>query len=207
MKIKDYRYKTYHRCLVEKTLEENRHYVSGQMLDIGAMRPRYNHLFNASVTAVDLTPDPEFNVLYGDIQKGLDFKDGTFDSIICIEVFLYLDQYQKAIHEIHRLLKEGGTALISTPFLYRDIGDRIRLTESTFLSEMQAFSSIKSIRLGNGFTIIWDILRKKVYSVRNKFARYTLFSLIVPYLLFLKAFGIENKKDDYYSGLFFILQK
>jgi ubiquinone/menaquinone biosynthesis C-methylase UbiE len=207
MSLNDYRFKTYHRCLVEKALRTNRHLITGKMLDIGAMKPRYNHLFNASVTAVDLSPNEELGVLYGDVQEGLPFGDNSFDSIICIEVFLYLDHYTRAIKEIHRLLKPGGTALISTPFIYRDIKDRIRLTESTFISEFTNFSKIQSHRLGNGFTVIWDILRRKVYSIRNKLFRYFMFALIVPYFVFLKLFKIEDQKDDYYSGLFFILQK
>jgi SAM-dependent methyltransferase len=207
MSLKDYRFKTYHRCLVEKALTANKHLITGKMLDVGAMRPRYNHLFNASVTAIDLRPNEELGVLYGDIQKGLPFGDGSFDSIICIEVFLYLDHYTRAINEIHRLLKPGGTAFISTPFVYRDIKDRIRLTESTFISQFANFSKVRSQRLGNGFTVIWDILRRKVYSIKNKVLRYFVFALIVPYFAVLKLFRIEDQKDDYYSGLFFILQK
>ncbi|HTF30094.1 MAG TPA: class I SAM-dependent methyltransferase [Flavitalea sp.] len=207
MRIADYRFKTYHRCLVEKALVKHQRLITGKALDIGAMRPRYNHLFNASFTAVDLTPNEELGVLYGDIQEGLPFEDNSFDSIICIEVFLYLDQYEKSIGEIYRLLKPGGTAIISTPFMYRDTGDTIRLTESFFLTHFKAFSLVQSLRLGNGFIVIWDILRRKIYSVKNKFVRYLLFSLILPYFAILKIFNLERLKDDFYSGLFFILRK
>jgi SAM-dependent methyltransferase len=207
MKVNDYRYKTYHRRLVEKVLAQHRHLVTGRTLDIGALKPRYNYLFNAQITAVDLVANDELGVLYGDIQQGLSFADETFDSIICIEVFLYLDQYEKAISEIHRLLKPGGRALISTPFLCRDMADRIRLTEGTFLEEFRAFTGAKAIRLGNGYTVIWDILRNKIYGVRFKLLRYLLFGFILPYLGIIKLFGMERWIDDYYSGLFFVLQK
>ena len=207
MRIADYRFKTYHRCLVEKALVRHKRSITGKTLDIGAMRPRYNHLFNASFTAVDLTPNEELGVLYGDIQEGLPFEDNSFDSIICIEVFLYLDQYEKSIVEIHRLLKPGGTAIISTPFMYRDTGDTIRLTERFFLTHFKAFSSVQSQKLGNGFIVIWDILRRKINSVKNKFVRYLLFTLILPYFAILKIFNLERLKDDFYSGLFFILRK
>jgi hypothetical protein len=45
MKIADYRFKTYHRCLVEKALVRHKRLINGKTFDIGAMRPGYNHLF------------------------------------------------------------------------------------------------------------------------------------------------------------------
>jgi SAM-dependent methyltransferase len=146
-------------------------------------------------------------VLYGDIEKGLTFNNEYFDSVICIEVFEYLDNYQRAIDEIFRLLKPAGKAFISVPFVYRDHTDNIRFTEKMFTSKFQMFSSVKSVRIGNGYVVIWDILKKKVFSIRFKLLRYFFFILILPYLGFLKLFNVEKIKDDFYSGLFIMLEK
>jgi len=43
-------------------------------------------------------------------------QDGSFDAIMCIEVFEHLPQPIKAIHEFSRLLKHEGTLILTAPF-------------------------------------------------------------------------------------------
>jgi len=207
MRFSEYVYKTYHRILLEQLIAKHAYHITGSMLDVGALNPRYNHLFKASVTSVDLIINEKLGVQYGDIEKGLSFNDASFDSVICIEVFEYLDNYQKAIDEIYRLLKPDGTAFISIPFFYRDHTDNIRFTEKMFLSKLALFRNLKSTRIGNGYIAVWDILRKKVFGIRFKLLRYLFFIMILPYLGFLKLFNVARIKDDFYSGLFVILEK
>lgn len=202
-----YVYKTYHRILLERLIAKHAHQISGSMLDVGALNPRYNHLFKASVTSVDIVVNEKLGVQYGDIEKGLAFEDASFDSVICIEVFEYLDNYQSAIDEIHRLLKPGGKAFISVPFIYRDHLDNIRLTEKMLTTKLKQFSSVSGIRIGNGYIVVWDILKRKIFSIRFKPLRYFFFILLLPYLGILKLFNVQKIRDDFYSGLFMIIQK
>ena len=60
-------------------------------------------------------------LIRGDAMK-LPFKDESFDVITAFEVIEHLDDPQKAIGEIRRVLKTGGVALISTP--RRDLWQR-----------------------------------------------------------------------------------
>lgn len=50
----------------------------------------------------------------GDIEH-IPFPDNTFDAVVSLGVIEYLDSDQKALGEIRRVLKAGGTAVISTP--------------------------------------------------------------------------------------------
>ena len=45
----------------------------------------------------------------------LPFADSSFDKIICSEVLEHIPDYEKALEEITRLLKPGGTLAISVP--------------------------------------------------------------------------------------------
>ena len=45
----------------------------------------------------------------------LDFEDSYFDVILCIGVIEYLNDYHKAIEIITKILKPGGTVIISIP--------------------------------------------------------------------------------------------
>lgn len=207
MRFSEYVYKTYHRILLEQLIAKHAYHITGSMLDVGALNPRYNHLFKATVTSVDIIVNEKLGVLYGDIEKGLSFPDNSFDSVICIEVFEYLDDYQRAINEIYRLLKPDGRAFISVPFFYRDHTDNLRFTEKMFTAKLQRFRSVKSIRIGNGYVAVWDILKKKIFGIKFKLLRYLVFGLLLPYLGILKLFNVHKIKDDFYSGLFMIIEK
>lgn len=50
----------------------------------------------------------------GDITR-LDFDDNSFDQICAFEVIEHIKDYQKAVSELHRVLKPGGLLIISTP--------------------------------------------------------------------------------------------
>ena len=43
----------------------------------------------------------------------LPFEDGVFDCVVCLGVISYVEHYENIIREIHRILKPGGTTLIS----------------------------------------------------------------------------------------------
>jgi ubiquinone/menaquinone biosynthesis C-methylase UbiE len=181
--------------------------VTGDILDIGSKNRRYDYLWNGTVTAVDRTVNEENKVIHGDVEKGLNFKDSSFDSIICLEVLEYLDNYQKAINEIYRLLKTGGNAIITVPFMYHDHGDRLRYTEGFIKSKCQMFYSIESARIGNSYTVIWDIMRKRITLNKNRTIRNILYTLILPYLMIIKLANCDAVTDQWYSGLFLILRK
>jgi ubiquinone/menaquinone biosynthesis C-methylase UbiE len=60
----------------------------------------------------------------GDIEK-IPFPDNTFDGIVCLGVVEYLASDDAALTEIHRVLRSGGYAVITTPssicpFFYLD---------------------------------------------------------------------------------------
>ena len=49
----------------------------------------------------------------------LPFKDNTFDLIIFNHVIEHIPEYQKAVDELHRVLKKEGIMYLATPNLYR----------------------------------------------------------------------------------------
>ena len=67
-------------------------------------------------TYPDITNDPNrhFNLMTGNALS-LPFKDETFDQIICSEVLEHIPNYEKVIHEIHRVAKKNSYIGISVP--------------------------------------------------------------------------------------------
>ena len=61
---------------------------------------RYKHFSN--ISKADITDIP--------------FADNTFDMIVCIHVLEHIENDGKALSELYRVLKPGGTALLQTPY-------------------------------------------------------------------------------------------
>jgi len=54
------------------------------------------------------------NYILSDAHR-LPFKERSFNTVICEEVLEHLQTPPKAINEIHRVLKKGGTTIITVP--------------------------------------------------------------------------------------------
>jgi ubiquinone/menaquinone biosynthesis C-methylase UbiE len=77
----------------------------------------------AKVTGIDIGPKlvvinkkltPKGNFLVASASK-LPFKDSSFDIVLSTEVIEHVDNQDKAIKEMFRVLKGGGTLVITTP--------------------------------------------------------------------------------------------
>jgi len=101
-----------------------------KILDIGCGEGFYSmifdQLYDCEVIAVDY--DSEILSLarkrLGDSQKvtleqgdiiNLRFPDNYFDKIVCTEVLEHIEEDEKAIKELYRVLKPGGTIAITVP--------------------------------------------------------------------------------------------
>ena len=98
--------------------------MSGRVLDIGAADRwiESNLPANAEYVALDYPstgrdlygsrPD-----VFGDGAR-LPFVDGCLDAVLCLEVLEHVPEPEAVLKEIARVLKSGGRACITMPFLY-----------------------------------------------------------------------------------------
>jgi len=93
--------------------------VHGRLLDLGCGNqpylPWYEPLVK-EVVAVDAAPLP--GVVVNDLTGPLPFEDDSFDTILCTQVLEHVPDAEFAMAEIARVLRPGGHALITVPFLY-----------------------------------------------------------------------------------------
>lgn len=91
------------------------HASTGRTLDIGAQTGPYAACFPHRV-ALDIQPRRGVQIV-ADAQA-LGLARETFDVVLCTEVLEHLPEPQRAIDEMYRVLKPGGTLLLTTRFLF-----------------------------------------------------------------------------------------
>ncbi len=91
------------------------HASPGRTLDIGAQNGPYAAFFPNRI-ALDIRPGRGVRIL-SDAQV-LGVADASFDHVLCTEVLEHLPEPQRAIDEMFRVLRPGGTLLLTTRFLF-----------------------------------------------------------------------------------------
>ena len=96
---------------------ENLHFL--HVAPEAALNKKIEYDFNCKSTKIDYkAPGYRFtyskDVELGDIQQ-LNFPDESFDFILCNHVLEHVPDDEKAIKEIHRVLKPGGFGIIQVP--------------------------------------------------------------------------------------------
>lgn len=102
-------------------------YVNGEVLEVGCGEGRGVDLLirqSQSFTAVDKIESviknlaekfPQGKFLSMNIPPLGDLKDNTYDFVVSFQVIEHIKNDELFLREIHRVLKPGGTALLTTP--------------------------------------------------------------------------------------------
>lgn len=86
--------------------------LHGRILEIGNGRRRRGIETGATLTLdVSVTRAPH---VQADALR-LPFADGTFDAVVCCETLQYVADAVVALREMHRVLRRGGSLVISLP--------------------------------------------------------------------------------------------
>lgn len=100
-------------------LGDNAPLVHGVLLDAGCgnkpFESWYGPLVKRSI-GIDVAPGSRVDV-FG-LADALPFADATFDTVLCTEVLEHVEDAERAVKEIFRVLLPGGHALVTVPFLY-----------------------------------------------------------------------------------------
>lgn len=98
-------------------------YLHGRLIDIGCGTKPYMELLSSvvdehigvdhEITAHDQSNIDLFGTAY-DIPSG----DSSFDCAVCTAVLEHLEEPEQALRECGRLLKPGGVAIYSVPFIW-----------------------------------------------------------------------------------------
>jgi SAM-dependent methyltransferase len=99
--------------------------LKGKVLDLGCGNQPYRPYLTQVERYVGLDYPPSRESMdarvkpdvFGDGRE-LPFADDSFEGVLCSQVLEHVDQPDTVIRELARVLKPGGTAIISVPFFY-----------------------------------------------------------------------------------------
>ena len=138
--------------------------LNGEILDLGGSKTAgYHELIkgNHRITTVNINTDYGCDMVF-DIEKSFPLENETYDAIICLNTLEHIYDFNNVIRESYRVLKAGGTIILSSPFmhhLHSSLDDFFRYSKSAyirFLSDAR-FINIEVRNIGNGlFSLIFQ---------------------------------------------------
>src|SRR5260370_11497362 len=131
------------------------------VLDVGGRIQPYRPLIeNRLRRYIAIDPVPTGLVDAVAVGEDLPFPDEVFDLVICSQVLCYVEEPQKVIREIYRVLRPGGALLVSAPALFpsHSESDRWRFIPQRMLSLLADFSEVEVSPEGYSIAGIFRIL-------------------------------------------------
>lgn len=191
-------------------------YAKGYSLDVGAGTAKYKEIIEKSVSSYktsDVYAGP--GVDYVEDVKNLSFGANNFDTVFCFQVLEHVDDAEKAVSEINRVLKTGGVLIATAPFLipgHCDPGDFRRFPREGFkhLFEKNNFEILEYGSYGGFFTVIGEFVKflflnpyknKKHGRIKSK-----VFFSIVKLFYFFDKIGLL-KNNDFYANVYIVAEK
>lgn len=110
--------------IVQKSLAEiGKKYLKNRLIDIGCSTKPYKDLLAPYVTEhIGVDHEGTFhnksNVDLFGTAYGIPVADSSFDSAICTAVLEHLEEPEQALRECYRVLKPGGVAVYTVPFIW-----------------------------------------------------------------------------------------
>jgi SAM-dependent methyltransferase len=197
--------------------------IKGKILDVGCGTKPYKSLFDYDLYIGLDTNNSGHKHEFSSIDVVYDgsiipFESNYFDSIVCFEVLEVIFEPKSFLKEVNRVLKPGGTALFTVPFIWDEHDQPYDFARySSFglkhLFEEQGFTILKSSKYLNDLRLIFLLTNAYIHKVVQRIIR----NRILSYMIILPLTSINNiighislifpKNEDLYFGNIFLLKK
>jgi len=162
------------------------------VLVVGAGQDPYSKLFPyaKNYLRVDIMPVQGITDVVCD-ALAMPFGSEYFDCVFATELFEHLSNPFVFVAEIQRVLKPGGTVILTVPFLYHQHGDPYdywRPTREALRQLFENFDEVSVISCGNRLHVISDLITTAFYPYQVFFPFRILNHILVhfPSVIFQK---------------------
>jgi SAM-dependent methyltransferase len=174
-----------------------KHAEKGKVLDAGAGGGQYQKLLSGLGTyvSVDIVSN---NDVVASLYR-LPFKDNTFDSVGCFMVLEHLAEPALAMLECNRVLRRGGTLLLTTPqywHFHSWPNDYFRYTKEglRYLSKKANFEIVHIHSMGGPFLVLFHVIDVNFRLYGGSFRRLLIYTPLM--LLFNTLDSIFFRHED-----------
>lgn len=206
---------TFRRKKLDELLFKHQFLMHGDVIDIGGKKEKKRGIFRPPLSQVKswkyLNIDKSTNPDFCCSAENIPVEDAAYDTAILCEVLEHLENPEQVLKEIFRILKNGGTLIISTPFLFpmhADPYDFQRWTDTKIrlVLETIGFSDIKILPMGGLGAVIHDLLFVFFSKLQVKYLKTACFlglRLTMPFFSVIDKI-LKSSEDKITTGYFII---
>jgi SAM-dependent methyltransferase len=191
--------------------------MRGTVLDVGGgLGPYRRYLAGSSYVSVEVNAAMRPDIVGSALE--LPVRNGSIDSILCNEVLEHLPEPGRAVAELYRVLKPGGAAYVTVPFLWclhYEPHDYFRFTGHALraIFEKEGFRIRTLTPVGRVFSYLaarlaekWaNLARKLFFFLPKRIRSRAAIPLVLPVngLLSLAArlLDLTNRRDVFFFAL------
>ena len=194
IRLKDYLFgkesifRHYQNLLLERYGKE----LNGNVVELGGYRGHNYARYFPNASSYSCTNIGGEYDEYVDITS-MPYADGSQDGYVCISVLEHVFDIHKALDEIDRTLKIGGSLLLAVPFCFPHHGEKdyYRLAESFYSDRFRNYDIKAFVHLGGTVSSVVDILQRPKGHFRKRYALYKIAGFFI--LLALKHFETVDR--------------
>ena len=184
-------------------------HIHGRVLDLGAGMAKYKEIIKKSATeyiACDVKKNENIDKVC-DVSN-LDFLPESFDTVISTQVLEHVDNPFTVAQEIKKVLKTGGNAIITAPFMFpyhADPKDNFRFSHEGLEEIFKSinFEIVESGMYGGFFMVLSEMIHfswfnpyknksGKLFAIIEKVAKF--FDKIIPSkIIYANSFVVAKK--------------
>lgn len=191
-------------------------YLTGQLIDIGCGDKPYKNILSPYVT-VHMGVDHEGTLhensnidIFGTAYQ-IPVEEASFDSAICTAVLEHLEEPELALRECYRVLKQGGVAIYSVPFIWHiheEPRDFYRFSKYglQYLFEKVGFEVLDLKALSGFWVTFGQLLVYNIYRLNRGPLRWLRIIDAVGLLLQAIAYGLDKfDKTEQWTWMYMVV--